>query len=240
MRILGLIPARGGSKGIPGKNIRHLNGLPLLAYTASAAKRSSSLSSVVLSTDDETIAVVGRSCGLEVPFIRPGVLATDTAKSVDVIQHALNFFEEKNLYFDAVCLLQPTYPFREAGLIDACVEKFIKTRSETLFTVQRIPHNYNPHWIFEENSEGFLSIATKDREIIASRQQLPAAFIRDGAVYLITRKLIMQHNTLYGQRISYVETPKRWYANIDTDEDWYRAEEIAPTFLKHHPLSPIK
>src|SRR5438477_7168262 len=121
MRVLGLIPARGGSKGVPGKNIRMLGGKPLLQYTAESALRSARLTKTILSTDDDRIAEVGRTCGLEVPFIRPAELAEDSTPTLPVIKHALEWMEDQGMRFDAVCLLQPTSPFRKSSDIDGCI-----------------------------------------------------------------------------------------------------------------------
>src|SRR5262245_13926725 len=122
MNVLGLIPARGGSKGVPRKNIKPLAGKPLLNYTAEAALSSQKLTRVILSTEDEEIAEVGRACGIEVPFLRPAELAQDTTPTLPVVQHALQFLEAMGSHFDAVCLLQPTNPFRRTVDIDNCIE----------------------------------------------------------------------------------------------------------------------
>src|SRR5437773_5111592 len=122
MTVLGLVPARGGSKGIPRKNIRLLGGKPLLQYTAAAALAARRLTHVALSTDDEEIAAVGRSCGLDVPFIRPQALAHDSTPMLPVVQHALRWFEAHGRRFDAVCLLQPTNPLRVSAHIDCCID----------------------------------------------------------------------------------------------------------------------
>lgn len=135
MKILGLIPARGGSKGIPGKNIKALGGKPLLAYTFDSAQESKLLSKVILSSDDSDIIAVANQIGLEVPFTRPENLANDQSPTLPVIAHALRFFEEKGEKFDAVCLLQTTYPFRRKGLIDDAIKEFIRTDAEALVSV---------------------------------------------------------------------------------------------------------
>ena len=119
MNILGLIPARGGSKGVPRKNIKLLHGKPLLCYTAQAALEASGLYRVVLSTEDEEIAQIGKNCGLDVPFLRPAELARDNTPSLPVIQHAVCALEENGRPIDAICLLQPTSPFRDAAVLCA-------------------------------------------------------------------------------------------------------------------------
>src|ERR1043166_8417625 len=121
MRVLAIITARGGSKGIPRKNIRLLAGKPLLQYTAEAALAAKQLERVILSTEDEEIAQVGKICGLEVPFLRPPELARDDTPTLPVLQHAVNALEKTGARFDAICLLQPTAPLRQSNDIDACM-----------------------------------------------------------------------------------------------------------------------
>ena len=150
MRILGLIPARGGSKGVPKKNIKLLGKKPLIEYTIDGAKNSKLISQIVISTDDEEIAIAAEIAGCKPPFIRPSEIAQDNSTSLEVVQHAITFFESQNIFFDAVCLLQPTTPFREKGFIDQAIEKFITSKADCLVSVLPIPHEYNPHWAFEE------------------------------------------------------------------------------------------
>lgn len=223
MRILAIIPARGGSKGVPGKNIKLLGGKPLLQYTADSAKESKLLTKTILSSEDENIIGVAKEVGIEVPFIRPSELATDYAKSIDVIRHAIDTLEAKGEYFEAVCVLQPTSPFRESGLIDKAIQKFITTGVDTLLSVLPVPHEYNPHWVFEEDSEGNLRIATGENEIISRRQELPNAYHRDGALYLTKIDYIKQ-GTFYGQKLGYIVSNPELYVNIDTLSDWEKAE----------------
>src|SRR6056297_3374378 len=136
MRILGLIPARGGSKGIPGKNIKPLRGKPLLQYTFEAAKNSKLLNNVILSSEDEAIIEIAKQLELEVPFKRPINLAEDSSSSLEVVQHALNYYLKQGINFDAVCLLQPTTPFRKDGFIDECILKFKDGNFDSLVSVR--------------------------------------------------------------------------------------------------------
>ncbi|PIE49105.1 MAG: acylneuraminate cytidylyltransferase [Flavobacteriales bacterium] len=227
MRVLGLIPARGGSKGIPRKNIKLLNGKPLLQYTTEVALQSKLLSKVIISSDDDEIIRIGKKMGVEVPFKRPNLLANDNSPTLPVIQHALHFFKDKyNEEFDAVCLLQVTTPFRSVEFLDNAIQKFIKSNTDSLISVQKVPHTYNPHWVFVENHLNNLMIATGDKEIIARRQELPEAFHRDGSIYITKTKVLLDNNSLYGDSISYIESPKELYVNIDTEKDWEKAESI--------------
>ncbi|RKS01908.1 cytidylyltransferase domain-containing protein [Flavobacterium sp. 102] len=225
MRILGLIPARGGSKGVPKKNIKLLGRKPLIEYTIDSAKESTLLTQVVVSTDNEEIAIAAEIYGCKPPFIRPAELAEDTSTSLEVVQHAIAFFEAQNIFFDAVCLLQPTSPFREKGCIDKAISQFINTNADCLVSVLPIPLEYNPHWAFEETENGLLKIATGEATIIPRRQALPKAFHRDGSIY-VTKTEVIKNGSLYGNKIAYLESNPEFHVNIDTMEDWEKAEKL--------------
>lgn len=221
MRVLGLIPARGGSKGIPGKNVRLLGGRPLLAWTAEAALASRRLSRVVLSTDDEAIAEAGRRCGLDVPFLRPAGLALDDTPTLPVVRHALETLEAAGERFDAVCLLQPTSPFRRAADIDACVAMLEERGLDAVVSVLPVPAEHNPHWVYFATG-GLLRLATGEDQPIPRRQELPPAFHRDGSVY-VTRSAVVMAGSLYGRRLGGYVMPEAG-VNLDTPADWERAE----------------
>lgn len=226
MRVLGLIPARGGSKGIPGKNVRPLGGRPLLAWTADAALASRRLSRVVLSTDDEGIAEAGRRCGLDVPFLRPAELARDDTPTLPVVRHALETLGED---FDAVCLLQPTSPFRRAEDIDACIAMLEDRELDAVVSVLPVPHEHNPHWVYFEDNAGLLRLATGEEQPIPRRQELPPAFHRDGSVYVTRREVVLSggEGSLYGRRLGgYVMPDAGRSVNLDTPADWERAEGL--------------
>jgi CMP-N,N'-diacetyllegionaminic acid synthase len=225
MKILAIIPARGGSKGVPGKNIKLLGEKPLLQYTVEASMQSQLISKTILSTDDAEIIACARNFDIEIPFVRPHELATDQAKSIDVVKHAVEFMEAKGEFYDAVCLLQVTSPFRPHGMIDKAIQKFIDTDADTLITVLPVPHEYNPHWVFEVNERGELKIATGENTIISRRQDLPLAYHRDGSIY-ITKTEYIKQGTFYGNSLTYLETDPNNYVNIDTLFDWKKAEDM--------------
>lgn len=224
MRVLGLIPARGGSKGVPRKNVRLLGGKPLLQYTADSALGARCLTRVVLSTEDAEIADVGRRCGLEVPFMRPVELAADNTPSLPVVQHAIRALEALGDVFDAVCLLQPTNPLRTAADIDACIERLEVSGADSVVSVRVVPHEYNPHWVYFANEAGELRLSTSGALPITRRQDLPCAYHRDGSVYVVRRDVVMGQNSLYGERVVGYEIDARHTVNIDTVADWERAE----------------
>jgi CMP-N,N'-diacetyllegionaminic acid synthase len=232
MKILAIIPARGGSKGVPGKNIKLLNGKPLLAYTSEIALQSKKLTEVIVSTEDDQIAAVAKSLGIKVPFIRPFTLAHDNTPTIDVIIDALQWYENQNIFFDAVCLLQVTSPFRTVEFLDKAIEKFIEKKSDSLVSVQRVPHEYNPHWTFEVNEGGNLKITTGEAEIIPRRQELPIAYHRDGTIYITKTTVLLKEHSLYGKSTSFIESQPEFYVNIDTLKDWEKAEEMIQNKLK--------
>jgi CMP-N,N'-diacetyllegionaminic acid synthase len=232
MKILAVIPARGGSKGVPGKNIKLLNGKPLLAYTSEIALQSKHLTEVIVSTEDEQIAEVAKRLGIKVPFIRPLALAQDSSPTIDAIIHALQWYENQNIFFDAVCLLQVTSPFRTLEFLDKALEKFIEKNSDSLVSVQRVPHEYNPHWTFEVNGTGNLKIATGETKIIPRRQELPTAYHRDGSIYITKTKILLEAHSLYGESTAFIESEPEFYVNIDTLQDWEKAEEMIKNKLK--------
>lgn len=229
MKILAIIPARGDSKGIPGKNIKLLGGKPLLQYTFETAKQVSMFSKIILSSDNQEIIEVAKKIGLEVPFIRPKDLATDDTPTIDVVKHALEFYKNQQMYFDAVCILQVTSPFRTVEFINTSIEKFINSKCDSLISVQKIPNEYNPHWAFILNDKGNLVIATGEDKIVSRRQELPIAFHRDGNIYITKSEIVLNQNSLYGKSIAYIESSSKNYINIDTLEDWERAEKILST-----------
>lgn len=227
MRVLGIVPARGGSKGVPRKSIRNLGGVPLLCYTATAALAARRLTRVVLSTDDVEIAEVGRRAGLEVPFIRPAALADDAAPMLGVVRHAIETIEATDPErWDAVCLLQPTVPFRDPTEIDACVELLASTGADCALTVRPIPAEHHPLWAYVEAPDGALRLFTGDAEPRTRRQDLPRAFHRDGSVYVTRRDVVMLSNSLYGGRVVGLPMEGAARVNIDTMSDWADAERI--------------
>ena len=226
MRILGIIPARGGSKAIPKKNIKILNGKPLIQYTIEAAKSAKKLTSLILSSDDEEIIEVAKKLNVEVPFVRPKYLAEDKSPTLGVIQHALKFYAEQNIYFDAVCLLQVTSPFKTGKFIDEAIKRFIESDCDALVSVQKVPDEYNPHWTFKKDKKGNLELFTGEKEIISRRQDLPEVYHRDGLIYITKTSVLLEQNSLYGSKLAYIKSPSDYTINIDTLEDWNKAESF--------------
>jgi len=224
MRVLGIVTARGGSKGVPGKNIKALAGKPLLVWTAEAALASKRLSRTILSTDDAAIAAVGRAAGLDVPFMRPAELARDASPTLPVLQHAVAALEANGERYDAICLLQPTNPLRRADVIDACIDLFESSSADSVVTVLPVPAEHNPHWVYFAQADGALRLSTGEAAPIPRRQDLPRAFHREGSVYVMRRDVLVEQNSLYGARVLGFELDPARSINIDTLADWARAE----------------
>ncbi len=184
-----IIPARGGSKGIPHKNIVDLCGRPLIAYTIDAAKHIAPVSNIILSTDDPEIAAVGKAEGLDVKYMRPPELATDTAGSREVILHAMEWADNNGITYDSVVLLQPTSPLRNADDIKAAMEKYSPS-VDMVVTVKEA--SSNPYYnCFEVNRKGVLKIS-KGKGLYTRRQDAPPAYEYNGAVYVINPQSIRE------------------------------------------------
>jgi len=199
MDILGLIPARGGSKSIPHKNIVTLLGRPLLAYTCEAALASSCLSRVIISTDDPRIAKVAGDYGVEAPFMRPREFSQDNTSSLSVIQHAISWLEEKEGFSpDAVMLLQPTSPLRRVEHINGAVEVMDRTEADTVVSVVEVPHRYTPESLMSADDQERL-VPFQPGPMVLRRQDKPHLYARNGpAVLVVQRSTLIERDTLYG------------------------------------------
>ena len=224
-RVLGLIPARGGSKGVPGKNVRELGGRPLITWTIDAARAARRLDAVVVSTDDPGIAALAEAAGAEVPFLRSPDLATDTAPTLPVVVDALDRLTETHGRFDAVALLQPTSPFRTTELIDRGIDLLFADAADSVVSVLPIPFAHHPDWALVPGEHGYATWATGLPEPPPRRQALSPAFHREGSLY-VTRTAVLLNGSLYGDRIRTIEVHGH-SVNIDTAEDWAEAERAA-------------
>jgi CMP-N,N'-diacetyllegionaminic acid synthase len=223
-KILGIIPARKGSKSVPNKHVRNLGNLPLIEYTLVSASESRLLTKIMLTSNDtELIEQVRTFKNIEVPFVRPDELSEDQSPTVPVIQHAIQYYADRGENFDAICLLQPTTPFRSERLIDRAIERFIAARTDSLITVQKIPARFNPNWAFSLSEEQFLSPCVDSNSLIPNRQALPDTYHRDGQIYIATVSLV-QSGTLLSSRTIGFFNENSTDINIDEPSDWQLAE----------------
>lgn len=231
--VLALITARGGSKRLPGKNLRPLGGKPLLRWTIDAALACPEVHRTILSTDDPEIAAVGRAAGCDVPFMRPAELSGDTASSVDVVRHALDQLPEDP---DWLVLLQPTSPFRTAADISAGLAQLQAAGRESLIAVTE-PEK-NPHLMFRRASDSRLSsvVGIRLADLRHMRtQDMPECYEINGALYIVRVSWFRESGTLFDDDTLSLVMPRARSANIDTALDfavaeaWLREGFVNPT-----------
>lgn len=223
MRTLFIIPARGGSKGIPHKNVKLLRGKPLIAYTLEVARAVADDDDICVSTDDEIIAETVRLYGLDVPFLRPTELATDTSGSYEVIRHAIEFYERQGKYYDAVVLLQPTSPFRKSEHVIEAMRMFEENRDlEMVVSVKSAESN--PYYdCYEEDENGFLRISKGDGRI-ERRQDAPAVWKYNGAIYVMSVDALKTRHLSALTKIRPYVMEDIYSVDLDTMLDWQIAE----------------
>lgn len=224
-KVLGIIPARGGSKGLPRKNILHLAGKPLIAYTIEAALRASLLDRVIVSTDDGEIAKVARKCGAEVPFLRPHDLARDEASIYPVLIHAVQWLDEdQNWDIDYVLLLQPTSPLRNAEDIDRAITLALERDADAIVSVYEAKQH--PYQMKRLTAEGRIIEFISQSTPVERRQELPTVYMLNGAIYLVKRSILLEKRTFYTDRTyAYLMSPEQ---SLDIDSKWdlYLAELV--------------
>lgn len=228
-KIIAIIPARGGSKRVPRKNVKLLADKPLIAYAIEAALKSKYLDRVIVSTEDDEIATIAKEFGAEIPFVRPMEIATDAAKSLDVLQHAVRFLEEKeNFKPELTVLIQPTSPLVLTEDIDKTIEKSLKTNSNSCTTFCEITER--PEWMYiMENDRAKLFMEQKTQE--TRTQYLPKIFRLNGAVYVIKYDTLMIANKILdNSNLSAVIMPEERSIDIGKPFDF----EVAEALLKYN------
>ena len=223
--ILGLVPARGGSKGVPNKNIRLFHGRPLLAYVAQVAWASKTFDRVVLSTDSKAIAMCGRLYGLEVPFMRSAAVAQDDTPMFDVVVHALAELQHKGWTPDIVVLLQPTSPLRQAKHIHDAIALLQQSKADSVVSVVKIPQHLSPDYVMRMD-KGRLQPFLASGSRLIRRQDARPAYARDGTVYALWVKTITLYGTLYGNDCRPLIIDASESLSIDTEADWATAERL--------------
>ena len=234
MRVLGIITARGGSKGIPRKNIVPLAGKPLLAWTAEAAL-ASLLTRIVLSTDDEEIAQVAREHGIEVPFMRPPELAQDDTPTIPVLQDVVRRFAAAGETYDAVFVLQPTNPLRRVTDIDGAIELLEKTGADSVISFVDVGEKHPARMKQLDNAGRIVNPPFAEAFEGQRRQDLSKLYLREGSVYLTRTSVLMEQNSLQGDDCRAWLMPANRACNIDEPWDLFLAEQI----LRYHALKDL-
>ena len=229
--VLAFVPARGGSKRLPQKNLRRLGGEPLVGWTIAAAQNSDLIDRIVISTDDDEIMLLGEKLGCDVPFRRPAVLATDTARTIHVLQHLLRSIDREYTY---VVQLQPTSPFRNSADIDATIEACVTSKAPACVSV--CPVKKSPHWIFSVSEDKRMSPVLPLPEGTSRSQDLATYYELNGAIYVARSDWIVQRDSfLSDQTIAYV-MPRERSLDIDTEGDLALAEAMianSPNLANH-------
>ena len=226
-KILAIIPARGGSKGIPGKNLSNLCRKPLIKWTIDEAKKSNLIDKIILSSDDNEIIEYCRKQGIEVPFKRPKNFAKDNTPMLPVIKHAINFLKVNKKYVpDYILLLQPTSPLRTYKHIDEALNLLMSSDADSVVSVVEVPHNFNPYSVMKLKN-GYLKPFLKYNENMNLRQKKPKFYARNGAaIYAFKFNCLIKKNSIYGDKILPYFMKREESIDIDEKFDLELAEVI--------------
>lgn len=236
MKFLAVIPARGGSKGIPRKNIVEIEGKPLIAYTIHEALACNLFENVIVSTDDAEIANISLKHGAQVPFIRPSNLSQDTTPMIAVMQHALAWSLVASK-IDAVVLLQPTSPMRKSHHIKLAIEKYIKHEADCVVSVVKVPHQFVPESIYRVKNDLAQSYIFNPDVLATRRQDKPTYYARNGPAILISNANLIKAGSLYGQKIVPYEMSSEDSLDIDVACDLEFFKMLMAS--RRHPISKL-
>lgn len=219
--VLAIIPARGGSKGIPGKNIRPLLGKPLIAWTIEEARKSTYIDRLILSSDDPQIIDAAQACGCEVPFVRPAALARDDTPGIAPVIHAVQQLPG----YDYVALLQPTSPLRRAEDIDMCIRLCVEQNANSCVTVAEAEQH--PNWMYTLDAKGRMMPLLPDNDMYVRRQDLPPVYRLNGAVYVAKTDWLVAHNSFLADGVLASPMPQDRSIDIDSETDFQLAALLA-------------
>ena len=221
--VLAIIPARGGTKGLPGKNVMPLAGRSLVARAADAAREAGVIDRLILSTDADEIADEGRRAGIDVPFMRPRLLAADDAPMLPVLMHAIETLEAGGWAPEIVVLLQPTSPLRLPSHIRDAVTRLRESGADSVVSVVELPRHLSPDYVMRL-ADGKLKPFLPEGERVTRRQDARAAYVRDGTVYVFWRETLANYGSIYGARCLPLVIPAKDSVTIDSPADWETAE----------------
>ena len=225
MDVLGIIPARGDSKGIPKKNLRKISGIPLIEYTIKTAKKSKKINRLIVSTDNEEIIKLAKKLNVEIPFRRPAKFSNDKASGSDVINHALQFLKKNENYSpDIIIILQPTSPLRDPLNIDKSVELLINSNSSSVLGVFAMKQH--PDIAFTQNKDKFLTPYKKDTKKYSRRQEMTSLYYPTGSLYTFWTKTFLKYGNCYGNKIKPLLVSKEESIDVDDPFDLFLIQMI--------------
>ncbi|MAM71940.1 MAG: hypothetical protein CMP91_12440 [Gammaproteobacteria bacterium] len=225
LNILGVLPARGGSKGLPGKNLREISGRPLLAWAADAIQGIPEITQSICTTDDDRIAEIAIRCGLEVPFMRPAYLASDEALIQDVLIHALDELDDIEYPFTHILLVQATSPNVTKNDVREAIKLIHESGADTVIAGFKVGMHH-PSLMFKLVGNNKVAWLFSDGKHMARRQDFPEVFIRTGLLYLISTEVLRTSKSMYGENIQSLIVDEERAITIDNEADFFRAQEI--------------
>ena len=224
-KILVLIPARGGSKGLPNKNIMNLSGKPMIKWTIDEAKKLEWIDKIVVSTDSKKIIDECKEPFIDIPFVRPSSLSTDTASSIDVVLHALNWLENKNLYFDIIILLEPTSPLREAIDVETALQLMFREKAKSVVGVSKVKSSH-PEFMYEKKENNYIVPYNKIKSSQSRRQDVDMLYYLEGSIYASFVDDFKKNKTFYHKNTIGYEVSKIKSFEIDDFEDFVIVEAL--------------
>ena len=223
-KILGIIPARKGSKGIKLKNIKNFNGKPLIFHTIDVAKKSKLIDNLIVSTDSKDIAKIAEKYGVDVPFLRPKKYSKDKSSDFELIRHALIFYHKKNIIYDAVILLRPTTVFKKVKYIDESIKYFFKNKFDSLRSISN--SRYSPYLMYKIKNKNIIPLFNKKFNSMR-RQDLPKSFQPNGLFEIISSKNIFEKKLMYGSNTGFYKVEnEEVLLDIDTELDFLIAQFV--------------
>jgi len=223
-KVLCVIPARKGSKGLRNKNIKKLNKIPLIAWSILTAKKCKLIDEIIVSTDCPKISKIAMKYGANVPFIRPKKFATDKASSFSVLKHAIDFLKKKKNYFDYIIMLEPTSPLRNSKDVDFCINKIKKDNIESLVSVTRVVDEH-PYFLYSINKKNILRpYLKKQKKLYIRRQDVSPLYYLEGSVYISKITTLLNEKTWYHKKTQAFEVEKWRSLEIDAIDDFKLAQ----------------
>lgn len=222
MKILCIIPARRDSKGIPGKNWKLLNNKPLISYSLEVALNCNKIDTICVSTNSDDVIQIAEKMGIKIPFTRPESLSLDTTPSYDVLLHALEYYEQQNLQFDAILLLQPTSPFREIHFLEEAIEIFKNSNCDMVVSVNET--SFNPYYNLYNETNGYIHRSIKSD--FTRRQDCPITYLVNGSIYVISVSSLKKQQLHEMEKVVKYVMPEAYSIDLDTLTDWRKAEEF--------------